>query len=153
MGGGASFNHLNGLYTPKDPAGKTPENARICNALRSLKEFIYSFDFLKMRPDKSFIVSGIPSGAFCRSISQSGQQYALYLHHSTGGKGSVYTVAPGHYTEKLVLTLPEGGYKMDWIDPANGSLIGTETLSHQGGDRTLTTPTYPVDIALRVKRI
>jgi hypothetical protein len=56
VGGGASFNHLNSRYTVEDPAG----NAQILIALRNLKNFIYSFDFVTMFPDKNFVVSGIP---------------------------------------------------------------------------------------------
>src|SRR5271170_2009847 len=48
VGGGASFNHLNARYTAEDPAGNTPDNARVLSALRNLKNFIYSFDFVKM---------------------------------------------------------------------------------------------------------
>ena len=62
MGGGASFNHLNGRFTVRDPAGKTPDNAQVLTALRNLKNFIYGFDFLKMRPDKTFILSEVPKG-------------------------------------------------------------------------------------------
>ena len=82
VGGGASFNHLNSRYTAEDPGGNTPDNARVLSALRNLKNFIYSFDFVKMRADKSFVVSGVSQGAYCRGISQPGEQYALYLHHS-----------------------------------------------------------------------
>jgi hypothetical protein len=152
VGGGASFNHLNGQYTVQNPAGKTPDNAQILRALQNLKDFIYSLDFIKMRPDKSFIVGGVPSGVYCRAISQPGEQYALYLHHSTGGNGSEYTVSLGSYTEKLVLKLPAGTYKADWVDPAAGSVVGTDTFSHKGGNRTFATPTHSVDIALRIKR-
>jgi hypothetical protein len=60
VGGGASFNHLNSRYTVEDPAGKAPDNAQILIALRNLKNFIYSFDFVTMFPDKNFVVSGIP---------------------------------------------------------------------------------------------
>ena len=38
-------------------------------------------------------------------------------------------------------------------DPATGSVLATVDIAHEGGHRTLTTPTYKVDIALRVKRI
>ena len=34
VGGGASFNHLNGRFTAKDPAGNTPDNAQILSALK-----------------------------------------------------------------------------------------------------------------------
>ena len=153
VGGGAGFNQLNGLYTVENPAGKTPDNAQLLSALRHLKEFIGSFDFLKMRLDKSFVVGGVPSGAHCRALSEPGVQYALYLHHSKGGRGGDYEVVPGKYVEKLVVSLPAGSYKVDWIDPASGSVVGMETFTHSGGDRTLTTPQHSVDIALRIKRV
>jgi hypothetical protein len=152
VGGGAGFNHLNGVFTVENPGGKTADNAQVLRALRNLKDFIYSFDFLKMRPDKSFIASGVPAGAYCRAISQPGEQYALYLHHSKLDSGSAYIVSPGNYVEKLVLNLPAGTYKVDWVDPASGSVVRTETVTHQGGERTFTTPAHAVDIALRITR-
>ncbi len=105
---------------------------------------------IKMLPDKSFVVRGVPDGAYCRAISEPGRQYALYLHHSTGGRGGAYTVAPGKYTERLVLNLPAGSYRAEWVDPATGSVLGTESFEHGGRERTLTTPEYTVDIALRI---
>jgi hypothetical protein len=152
-GGGASFNQLNGVYTVEDPAGKTPDNEQILTALSSLRAFIHSFDFLKMRPDISFVRDGIPPGTYCRGMSEAGSQYALYHHHSTGGYGSVYTVSPGDYTEDLVLNLPSGNYKIDWVEPATGTVLRTETVNHPGGMLKSTTPKHAVDIALRIKRI
>ena len=152
VGGGGSFNQLNGLYTAENPAGKTADNAQILGALKALKDFIYSFDFLKMHQDKSFIVGGVTSGAYCRGISEPGQQYGLYLHHSTDGKEAAYTVTPGSYIEKLVLDLPAGGYKADWVDPASGAVVRTDTFTHHGGNRTFTAPQHSIDIALRIKR-
>jgi hypothetical protein len=153
IGGGGSFNQLNGLYTVQNPAGKTSENEQILSALRSLKDFMYGFDFLKMRPDRNFVVSGTPAGAHLRSMSQIGQQYALYLHHGQGGTGSVYKVVPGTFVEKIALDLPAGSYKADWVDPASGSIVGSETCNHAGGNRNFTTPGHSVDIALRIKRL
>jgi hypothetical protein len=113
---------------------------------------MYSFDFLKMSPDKSLVVSGIRSGGHLRSISQPGQQYALYLHHGQGGTKSAYKVVPGSYVEELVLKLPPGTYKTDWVDPASGKKSGSETFEHSGGNRTFTTPRHSVDVALRIRR-
>jgi hypothetical protein len=154
VGGGASFNQLNSRYTIEDPAGNTPDNAQILAALHNLKNFIYSFDFIKMHPDTNFVVSGIPGGTYCRGISQPGEQYALYHHHSVlGDSKSYYVVTPGKYAETLVLDLPGGTYQADWIDPASGSVVGSLRFTHQGGDKDLTTPEHTVDIALRIKRI
>jgi hypothetical protein len=151
VGGGSSFNHLNGLFTVENPAGNTPENVRILGALRSLKEFIYSFDFIRMSPDSKFIAGGVPANAYCRGISEPGKQYALYLHHSTGGKGSAYKVTPGDYVEKLELNLPAGEYKAEWVVPASGSVAASESFTHAGGKRTLTTPQHAVDVALKIR--
>ena len=152
VGGGASFNHLNGVFTVENPSGKTPDNIQILGALQNLKEFIHSFDFLKMHPDISFVRDGIPSGTYCRGMSEAGRQYALYHHHSTGGYGNMYTVTPGDYTEELVLDLPAATYKVDWIDPATGSVLRTESVNHPGGSLKSVTPKHTVDVALRIKR-
>ncbi|MGA3167873.1 MAG: hypothetical protein ABSF14_17335 [Terriglobia bacterium] len=154
VGGGASFNHLNSRFTAEDPAGNTPDNAQVLSALRHLKDFICSFDFAKMRADKSFVVSGVPDGAYCRGMSQVGEQYALYHHHSELEHDQMYYIVnPGHYHETLVLDLPGGTYQEDWVDPASGSLINSSTFTHQGGKKHLDTPEHTVDIALRIKRV
>jgi len=154
VGGGASFNHLNARFTAADPAGHTPDNAQVLTALRHLKDFIYSFDFVKMRPDKNFVVSGVPAGAYCRGMSQAGEQYALYHHHSTLEHDQMYyLVNPGHYHETLVLDLPGGTYQEDWVDPASGAVITSRTFTHQGGRKHVDTPEHTLDIALRIKRV
>jgi len=61
-------------------------------------------------------------------------------------------VHPANYAEDLLLNLPGGSHKADWVDPASGSLLATETFVHHGGDRLFPTPQHAVDIALRIKR-
>lgn len=154
VGGGSSFNHLNARFTAEDPAGNTPDNAQIMAALRNLKSFIYSFDFVKMRAGANFLVSSVPASAYCRGMSQPGEQYSLYHHHSElSGDQMYYVVKPGHYHETLVLDLPGGTYREDWVDPASGSVISSATFMHQGGKKNLDTPEHTVDIALRIKRV
>jgi len=152
-GGGGSFNQLNGLYTVRDPGAKTnEENAQLLTALRGLHDFMYSFDFLKMHPDKSFVQGGLPLGTYARGMSEPGKQYAYYHHHSTFGRNTAsYKVTPGNYHEDLVLHLPAGDYQADWINAATGAVIGSSSFSHAGGNRTVTSPEHAVDMALRVK--
>jgi len=153
LGGGAGFNHLNGLYTPENPAGKSSENDRLLGVLENLKNFMYGFDFLRMRPDPAFLVDGLSaSHIYYRAISEPGQQYALYIHHSSERSGS-YIVAPGTYREELMLKLPAGSYQADWVDPASGSIASSERFKYDGGNRKMNTPTYVVDVALRIKRV
>jgi hypothetical protein len=153
VGGGASFNQLNSVYTPQDPAGNTPENVQDLDEFHILKNFIESFAFDRMRADTGFVVGGVPKGAYCRGMSEPGKQYALYLHHAELDGNRAYIAQPGHYTETLTLTMPGGTYKADWVDPASGYVIDTETFTTQGGDQVFTTPEYTVDIALRIKRV
>ena len=153
VGGGGSFNQLNGLYTVRDPGGKTEENQQLGRALKSLHDFMYSFDFLKMRPDRTFVRGGVPLGVYARGMSEPGKQYAYYHHHSSFGRNTAsYKVTPGNYQENLLLHLPAGSYQADWVDAATGSVISSEKFNHEGGNHTITTPMHSVDVALRVKR-
>jgi hypothetical protein len=153
VGGGGSFNQLNGLYTVRDPGGHTEENAKLLRALQSLRKFMYDFDFLKMHPDRSFVTGGIPLGTFARGMSEAGKQYAFYHHHSVWGRStSSYKVISGNYREQLVLDLPSGHYQIDWIEPATGSVVTSTRIDHGGGMRTISTPAHSIDIALRIKR-
>ena len=152
VGGGAGFNQLNGRFTVADPAGNTSDNQEVLAALRNLKDFIYSFDFLKMKPDKSMVMRGMPNDAIWRGMSEPGKQYAIYLHHSMLRHGENYVVVPGQYQHDLVLRLPAGADQADWVDPASGKMLRTDRLSSQNDEQVLATPVYTVDMALRIKR-
>lgn len=153
VGGGAGFNQLNSLYSTYNPTAAGTENNMLLRGLENLKHFMYSFDFIKMSRDTSFVASGVPAGAFAHGISQPPNQYALYIHHSILSKGVEYIVQPGTYQENLVLHIGAGNYRSDWVEPATGNIICTDTFSHSGGNRAFTTPQYSVDIALRIKKL
>jgi hypothetical protein len=77
----------------------------------------------------------------------------LYHHQSVlEDSNDYYVVTPGKYAETLVLDLPGGAYRADWVDPASGSVIKSPAFTQQGGNKTLITPEHTVDIALRIKR-
>ena len=98
-------------------------------------------------------MSGASAPQFHRALSEPGKQYALYIHHSSEKVGGSYTVVPGDYREELVVKLPPGRYHAEWVDPETGSVRSSEELTHEGGDRTLKTPAYKSDIALKIKRV
>ena len=156
VGGGAGFNHLNGQFKVANPAGDTPDNQRVLAALRNLKDFMASFDFLKMKPDVSMVRSEIPENTYCRGMSEPGKQYAIYLHHSVRPKRleadtklQQYKALPGEYQHDFVLRLPAGDYQVEWIEPASGNVIRTDRLAGKDDDQTLATPPYTVDFALK----
>jgi hypothetical protein len=76
----------------------------------------------------------------------------MYLHHSVRKRESSYNVSPGTYEEKFVMSFPEGKYRAEWINPADGSVIHQQVFSVSEGNQTLKSPEYTVDIALRITR-
>jgi hypothetical protein len=105
--------------------------------LEILKDFINSFDFIRMKPDNSIIKAGIPNKATARALVQPGKGYAIYIN---GGNKA-----------ELVVELPRGGYRAEWVNTKNGNVEKKETFRHDGGNRTLHSPKYTDDIALGIK--
>lgn len=152
VGGGAGFNQLNGIFVPRNPAGQSPDNLQLLSGLRNLRQFLESFEYVRMQPDSIFAgTSDKKAGVYCRVISEAGKQYAMYVHPSRD-QTSGYTAIPGHYQENLVVYLPGGTYKVDWVDPALGKATASAEITHPGGQLKLKSPEYTVDIALRIKR-
>ena len=98
--------------------------------------FINGFDFVRMRPDNSVIRSGVPDKATARALVEPGRAYAVYLRGGTRAD--------------LVIDLPAGRYKAEWVDTKTGHVAKRESLRHDGGSRKLSSPAYREDIALRV---
>jgi dienelactone hydrolase len=157
LAGGGVYDHLDFSFTtdrpdgsavplpPGTPGGGGPELRR---QLRVLKEFMEGFDFVRMAPADSMIkesrITGSQTGnppapkAAVRALAKAGQAYAIYVN--------------GGMQAELVLELPIGNYKAEWVNTKTSRAERTETFSHAGGNRTLSSPSYSEDIALRVRR-
>lgn len=154
VGGGAAFNQLNGRFTVPDPAGNTPDNHVILAGLRRLKEFLEGFAFEKMTGGTGFLGPGLSEGSLVRGMSQEGEQYALYIHHSRLKENGVYYIAnPGKYQEELALRLPAGRYQAEWILPEENRVLQRVEFEHGGGEKSLASPVYAFDIALRILKV
>lgn len=153
IGGGAVYDGLNYAFQVDNPTGRHPESAEFKHYLRKLKEFVSGFDFVRMRQDKGVLVGGLPEGSFWRAISEPGKQYAIYLHYSTYAQGKrYYEVSSKPQTLDLTLDLPAGGYKIEWIQPADLRVLKTQRIEqHSGGSARLeSSPDHQADIAIRV---
>jgi hypothetical protein len=170
LAGGALYNNLDYSFTvdrpdgtfqpdPKTPGGGSPA---LRKQLQILKDFVQSFDFVKMKPDVSVIQGGVPPGAVVRALVERGKAYAVYLHHGVPGFGHTdqptrsrppYNVAEGSQQAKLELELPSGSYKVEWIGTRTGKVQASEQIKSSGGHHTLVSPEYTEDIALRVLRV
>jgi hypothetical protein len=155
MAGGAVYSNLDYSFTcahpdgtavvTTSPGGGGPELRR---QLQILKQFMESLPFITMKPDNSVIKGGavtVPligtppeGGATARALVKPGQVYAVYVRGGTQAS--------------LMLEMPSGTYLAEWINPRSGKVDKAEDFSHRGGSRTLQSPAYTEDIALRVKR-
>ena len=153
VGGGASFNQLNGYYIPSNPAGENEDNRRILAGLKNLRLFLESFDFIKMtRDDETVRRSSI--GAKVSVISEKGRCYALYMHHSHPniGKysGTFYEPAYGEYRTALTLQLEKGEYTVTFIEPASLKVLKECNVTSSGKETEIVCPPYTLDIAIKI---
>lgn len=155
MGGGAAYNNLNFAYQVGNEKGPGPESDEFKRYMRKLKDFVSAFDFVRMRPDSGVLAGGIPEGSTSRAISEPGRQYGIYIHHSTAARGkNRYEVNEQPKTLDLVLELPAGSYRVEWVQPADLAVLKSQLLSrHSGGKVKLAaSPEHRADIAMRIVR-
>jgi hypothetical protein len=142
IAGGAVFDNLDYSFTVGHEDGTAKPDApgtggrQIHEQLGILKDFINSFDFIKMKPDNSVIKGGVPQKATARALVEHGRAYAIYIN---GGSKA-----------ELVVELPPGQYRVEWVNTKTGKSHKKETFQHRGGNRTLQSPSYTDDIALRI---
>lgn len=142
IAGGGLFNNLDysfatgyedGTAVNKAPGGGSVE---LRKQLKVLSDFINSFEFIKMSPDQITVRKA--SGAVAHALSEQGKQYAIYL--SNGSKCD------------LVLNLPKGNYKGDWVSTLDGKVIKSGIVKHAGGEMKMTSPEFSDDIVLKITR-
>jgi hypothetical protein len=155
LAGGAVYDNLDYSFSVSHPDGTAAVTTSpggggraLRKQLRILKEFMEGFDYLEMKPDNSVIrggtiiapLSGYPpeAKATVRALVSPGKAYAIYVN---GGKSA-----------ELVLELPQGEYEAEWVNTKTGEVAQNEKLNHTGGTKSLMSPGYDEDIALRVKK-
>ena len=144
IAGGAVYDNLDYSFSVghEDGTGKINApgggGAVLHKQLGILSRFVNGFDFVKTTPDSSVIKGGIPDKATARALVDKGRAYAIYIN---GGSRA-----------KLQVQLPEGKYSAEWINTKTGKTDKNERFDHSGGNRTLESPGYQDDIALRILR-
>jgi hypothetical protein len=142
LAGGAVYSNLDYTFTVGHEGGtarvKAPGNTdpALHTQLAILKKFMDEFDFVKMQPDNSVLKGGIPDKATARALVWKGKAYAIYLN---GGSKA-----------KLQVELPKGQYRAEWVNTKTGKVDKQEIFAHSGGKKTLESPGYQEDIALKV---
>ena len=152
VGGSASYMQYNALFTTEHPRGGGSIDA-VLDTLATLKKFMEGFRYITMRRDLSFLEGGVPAGAVAAGLSEPGRQYALYLHHGKAVGTRSYVATPGKHQQTLTFNFPAGEYLFEWIQPADGAVLSDEKFKHDGGARSVPTPVYALDLALRVRHV
>jgi len=151
VGGAASYMQYNVLYTTEHPGGRGSIDA-LLDTLATLKRFMESLRFGAMRRDETFVQGGVPKTARTAALSEPGRQYAFYIHHGKSW-ARAYVGELGRHQETLTFNFAAGEYLFEWIQPADGKVLGSERITHGGGARQFTTPVYTLDLAARVRHM
>jgi Cellulase (glycosyl hydrolase family 5) len=157
LAGGAVYSNLDYSYSVAHPDGTAKVTSspggggpELRKQLAVLKEFMDVLDFVHMKPDSAVVKNGAVTSqlsgddaaakeakATVRALAETGKTYAIYV------KGGVRA--------DLSVELPRGMYKAEWVNTKTGVVDKAEDLDHAGGARTLVSPAYEEDIALRIK--
>jgi hypothetical protein len=157
LAGGGLYNNLDYSFTPqhpdgtfreyRSPGGGSPELRR---QLSVLKRFLEGFDFVRMRPEQS-VIKSVSEGLSARVLAEPGLAYAVYLHVPIPERAKKIEE---HLRERveadLVLDLPAGQYRAQWVDTKTGAVLGKDSFKHSGGEKSLRSPVFADDVALRI---
>ena len=161
IAGGALYSNLDysfvagqedGTFTEKHAGGGVPT---LRDQLNLLRRFIESFDFVRMAPSPEVVQGVTPAGASVRVLAERGSAYAVYLHHGHPANevkpGTVrYSLDSNAHEVQLALNLPRNSYLAEWMNTKTGKIDKGERFTHGGGEKTLASPAYIEDIAVRV---
>jgi Cellulase (glycosyl hydrolase family 5) len=150
LAGGALYNNLDYsfvaghergdfVYPAKQPGGG---NAAFRGQMTVLRDFINGFEFVRMNPDKRFLLSGVPEKLHVQALMEEGKQYAAYF------------LDPGDAAARslsLSMALPAGRYRVEWVDVLSGKTIRRERVKSPGVT-TITSPEFRREIALSIRR-
>jgi hypothetical protein len=154
LAGGAVFDNLDYSYTVKHPNGTAPLTTspggggpEIRRQLQILKEFLGGFDLIRMKPDNGVIKGGtitepldgnVVKTTTVEALAERGKAYAIYICGGTQAD--------------LTIKIPTGEYQAQWINTRTGKVVKERSFLQAAVRRTLKSPMYSEDIALRIVR-
>jgi hypothetical protein len=152
LAGGGLYNNLDYSFTvghedgtflfPKTQPGGG--GAALRGQLRTLRDFLLSFDFMHMRPDPGVLKQGPSATGSARVFAEPGRAYAIYLRRTSSDgpfsarwTGRLVPPVTGEYSLHTVsndgvrLKLDERVLIEDWTD--HGEKRDTATVQLEGG--------------------
>ena len=145
MAGGGLYNNLDYSFTVGHEKGTfvypSTQPGGGSTALRKqlgyLKDFMYRFDFIRMRPDSMLNIKASQRRSY--GLSEPGKQYAIYFRSTK--------------ELNVEMMLPAGTYEIEWLDPVAGTKDKKKVIQHPGGKATIIAPEYKEDAALRLIKV
>lgn len=152
LAGGGLYNNLDYSFAVghEDGTFQYPEtqpgggNREFRKQIGALKQFVESYDFVKMRPARDLVISKAlttDKGKDTRwqALAEPGKQYALYFKGAAGSR--------------FEIDLPEATYLVEWVDVKDGHPLDSEKMMHSGGAVAFTVPDTPTEIAMRIVHV
>ncbi len=134
-------------YPASQPGGGNP---RFREQIRTLRDFIYSFEFVSMIPAADLVRAGVPAGEGAYALAKTSASYAVYLGPLPRKKEEWQNPTP--HTASLELAIPNGTYTVTWLNPISGRSGPTTRVTADNGVLRVTSPEYSEDIALAVRK-
>jgi hypothetical protein len=143
LAGGAIYNNLDysftvghedGTWTINNNPGWGGVNYR--KQVKILKDFIESFDFVKMKTAQELILAKSPDTMNVQVLAQPGEQYAIY--ETAASK------------TEIIIAVPDGEYLVESISPVSGEKNSMGRLKSDQGKLKISLNKVENDIALRV---
>jgi len=147
LAGGAIFDNLDYSFTVghEDGTFEYPDtqpgggSTSFRRQMQILSDFVGGFGFIHMKPDASVVVGGVPEGGSVQALVEEGRAYAVYVQ----GRGPT----------TLLVEMPEGTYRAEWVNPVTGEVDKRAGIEHAGGPCALESPAFDADCALRLMRV
>ena len=159
LAGGALYNNLDYSFTAAHPEGtltayRSPGGGSraLRRQLGILKQFLTSFDFIRMKPDNSVLRKVTPD-LVASALVEPGKAYAIYLHVPLPTKPkNLQKHLRRDIRATVNIQLPQGEYFAEWVDTKTGRIAARRVFTHAKGDYQLHSPSFDNDIALRIRR-
>lgn len=144
LAGGALYNNLDYSFTVGHEDGSYPvdagtpgwSHAGYRSQLKFLKSFMESLDFIRMKPDNTILKVVKGNLKDYQIFAEKGKKYAIYLQ--------------GNESVGLQLSIPDGKYTANWIDPVSGEIKNSVELESTENTISIESPAFQEDIVLLI---
>jgi len=147
LAGGALYNNLDYSFTVGKEDGTHAIDARTPGwghpeyrkQLKIMKNFIESFDFIRMKPDNSILQVIKGNISDFQVLAETGKQYAIYFEKAKSAM--------------IELAIPNGKFRAEWLNPISGIKTKTENLTSNNGKIAISCPNFDEDLVLKLLRL